>query len=101
MGIQVDEGGGWKNELWAELRSERGVKSFQEVRAHPWLLERRNGLARGIFNRLKEDRSIFGQTDPRGATVVPEHSHLGRRVFLLPDGFWVQSGGSLWVGGQG
>ena len=28
--------------------------------AHPWILERRNGLARGIYNRLKEDRHYTG-----------------------------------------
>ena len=28
---------------------------FMGFGAHPWLLERRNGLARGIFNRLIED----------------------------------------------
>ena len=29
---------------------------FQGVGAHPWILEGRNGLARGIYNRLKADR---------------------------------------------
>ena len=33
---------------------------FQGVGAHPWILERRNGLARGIYNRLKEGRYYTG-----------------------------------------
>ena len=42
--IQMDEGGGWKNEAWAELRSERRIKLLhQGFGAHPWILGRRNG----------------------------------------------------------
>ena len=33
---------------------------FQGAGAHPWILERRNGLARGIYNRLKADRYYTG-----------------------------------------
>ena len=52
----MNEGGEWENELWADLRTERRVKvQFQGVGAHPWKLERRHGLARGIYNRLVED----------------------------------------------
>ena len=29
---------------------------FQGAGAHPWILERRNGVGRGIYNRLKADR---------------------------------------------
>ena len=32
--------------------------------AHPWLLERRNGLARGIYNRLIEDDRFSNKTIP-------------------------------------
>ena len=54
--IQMDEGGEWKNEVWMDYCSDRRIKLiFQGVGAHPWLLERRNGLARGIYNRLIED----------------------------------------------
>ena len=34
-----------------------GIKMVcQEAGAHPWILERRNGLARGIYSRLKAGR---------------------------------------------
>ena len=52
----MDEGGEWQNELWAGLCSERRIKLlFRGVSAHHWILERRNGPAHGIYNRLKED----------------------------------------------
>ena len=36
-------------------RMERRIKlQFQGGGAHPWILERRNGLARGIYNRPVE-----------------------------------------------
>ena len=61
MSIQADEGGERKHEVRAELRSARRIKLlFQEVGAHPWILERRKGLARGIYNRLKEDDRFSG-----------------------------------------
>ena len=48
--LQMDERGDWKNEIWTDLRAELRIKlQFQGVGAHPWLLGRRNGLARGIF----------------------------------------------------
>ena len=54
--LQMDGGGEWENEVWADYCTERRIKLlFQGVGAHPWLLERRNGLARGIYNRLVED----------------------------------------------
>ena len=34
---------------------------FQDVGAHAWILERRNGLARGISNRLREDDRFSGK----------------------------------------
>ena len=59
--IQMDEGGEWKNDLWRDLCVERRIKLVsQGVGAHPWILERRNGLAPGIYNRLKEDRHYTG-----------------------------------------
>ena len=55
--LHLDEGGEWKNDLWRDLCVGRRIKLiFQGVGAHPWILERRNGLARGIYNRLKADR---------------------------------------------
>ena len=47
------------NEVWTDFCSERRIKLlFQSVGAHPWLLECRNGLVRGIYNRLVEDDSL-------------------------------------------
>ena len=44
-----------------EICVERRIKLvFQGAGAHPWILERRNGLARGIYNRLKADRYYTG-----------------------------------------
>ena len=41
-----------KNDLWRDLCVGRRIKLvFQGVGAHPWILVRRDGLARGIFNR--------------------------------------------------
>ena len=55
--LHLDEGGEWKNDPWRDPRVERRIKLvFQGVGARPWILERRNGLARGIYNRLKADR---------------------------------------------
>ena len=59
--IQMDEGGERRNELWTELRSERRRKLlFQGFGARPWILERRNGLARGVYSRLREDDRCSG-----------------------------------------
>ena len=52
----MDEGGVRKNEIRTELRTHRRIKyQFQGAGAHPWLLDRRSGPARGIYNRLLED----------------------------------------------
>ena len=54
--IRICEGGESKHEIWTDLRAERRIKlQFQGAGAHPWLLERRNGFARMIYNRLIED----------------------------------------------
>ena len=56
-------GGEWKNEIRTDFCSEGRIKlHFQGVGAHPWLLERRNGLARGIYNRLVEDGRFLSKT---------------------------------------
>ena len=48
-----EEGGEWKNEAWADLRSERRIKSqFQGVGVRAEIFGRLNGLALGIYNRL-------------------------------------------------
>ena len=52
----MGECGGWKDEMWTDYCAERRIKlRFHGVGAHPWLLERRNGLARRIKIRLIED----------------------------------------------
>ena len=52
-GIQIDEGREGKNEIWTYLCRERLIEfQFQGVGAHPWLSDRRNGLARGIYDRV-------------------------------------------------
>ena len=54
--IQMDEGGERQDEIWTDSCAERCIKlQFQGAGAHPWLLERRNWPARGIYNRLVED----------------------------------------------
>ena len=58
----MDEGGEWQNEVRADYCSERRIKLlFQGVGAHPWLLERRYGLARGIYKRLAEDDRLSSE----------------------------------------
>ena len=58
----MDEGGGWKHEALADLCSERAIKvQFRGVGARPWILERRNGLARCTFNRLAADGRSSGK----------------------------------------
>ena len=60
--IRMDEGGGWKHEVLADLCSERAIKvQFRGAGARPWILERRNGLARGTFNRLAADGRSSGK----------------------------------------
>ena len=55
-------GGEWKNEAWTDFCSDRRIKLFfQGVGAHPWTLERRNGLARGIYNRIMADGRYSGK----------------------------------------
>ena len=49
--VQMDEEGGWKHDLWVDLCADRYIRlQNQGVGAHPWILERRNELARGIYN---------------------------------------------------
>ena len=59
--IEVDEGGGWENDIRADFRAERQIKlQFQGKGARPRLLELRNGLARGICRRsVADDRRLL------------------------------------------
>ena len=92
-------GGEWQNDLWRALCVERRLKlEFQEVGAQPWISERRNGLARGIYNRLQANRYYTGSQILTEAqwflnTVV---SASGYSAFSI--GFWIQSCGSLRAG---
>ena len=46
------EGRGWENGTWADFFSGRRIEfQFQAAGAHHWLRERKNGVARGIYNR--------------------------------------------------
>ena len=61
----MDEGGGWKNEIWTGPCVERQIKvQFRGVGAHPWLLEGRNGLVRGISQRLCGDDWFLNTKTP-------------------------------------
>ena len=54
--IQIDEGEEWGNGVRTDFCAERRIKlQFQGANAHPWLLGRPNGLARGICSRLVGD----------------------------------------------
>ena len=60
--VQMDEGGGWKNDLWVDSCADRYIRlQNQGVGAHPWILERRNELARGIYNRMHADGRYAGR----------------------------------------
>ena len=58
----MDSRGEWENEVWAHLCSVRYIRlQFQGEGAHPWVLKRHNGLAHGIYNRLREDGRPAGR----------------------------------------
>ena len=85
--IQTNEGGEWGNEVWADLCSERRIKLQSQVAGlHPWILERRNGLARGFLSPSR-GRSLFGESDFLWGSMVSESSHIGWRVFGLSTHF--------------
>ena len=59
--LHLDEWVEWKSDLWGDLCVERRIKLvFQGVGAQQWVLERRNGLDRGINYRLRADRFYTG-----------------------------------------
>ena len=94
------EGGEWKNEIRADFRAERRIKlQFQCVGAHPWLLRRRNGLARGIYNRPIEDGRFMNKT-------ILAEAQWCLNTMLSASGFpachiWLESCGFIWMGGRG
>ena len=81
MSIQMDEGGEWENELLAALRCERRIKLYLGVGEHAWILERRNGIARGICSRLGGG-AIDSQANRSSRRYSgPGDSHLGGEAF--------------------
>ena len=86
----LGEGGEWESELWRDLCVERRITLvFQGVGAHPWILERRNGLARGIYNRLQADRYYTGsqiqtEVQRRLNTLVSASGYSGYQLVLFP-----------------
>ena len=68
------------------------------VGAHPWILERRSGLARGIYNRLQANRYYTGSQILTEAQwfLNTGVSASGYSAFSI--GFWIQSCGSFRVG---
>ena len=89
--IQFDEGGEQKHGIRADLCAERQVKlQFQGAGVHSWLLERRNGLARGIHNRLIEDDRlasgrILSEVQRRRA-LLAQYPHSNHPVFSVERG---------------
>ena len=58
----MEGGEKWENEARADLLSEWRIKlELLGVGAHPWLLGRRNGLARGIYDRLVANDRVSGK----------------------------------------
>ena len=54
--VQMDARGERKNGIWADFCTERDIRlQLQGKGARPWFLGRRNGLERGIYNRLSVD----------------------------------------------
>ena len=85
--IQINDGGVWRNEVRTDLCSARRIKvRYHGVGARPWILDRRNGLARGILPRVvSHDRFSGGQA--LCGSVASEHPRFGGRVYGIPTGF--------------
>ena len=61
MCIQMDVGGEGGNGARADMCPRRGFKlQFQGAGAHPWILGRRNSVARGIYDWSVADDRVFG-----------------------------------------
>ena len=86
----MDDGGLLANEVWADFWDERydhfHIKGYG---ARPWILGRRDGLARGIVNRLREDgRMMDRKISEPGALLFKRHVDP-RRVACLSEGRYV------------
>ena len=69
MCIQMDEGAEWNGTVFgAKLCSGRRIRlHFRGVGARPWILERLNCAARGIYYRLRGDDRFSGKQTLAGA----------------------------------
>ena len=89
--ILAHEGGEWRNEIWTDLRAKRRIRlQFQGVVARPVLLGRRNGLARGIYNRLIEDdrfmnKTILSESQWRPNTMLSASGFPARQTVFRPN----------------
>ena len=65
------DGGEWGNETWADSCSGRRAELQSDGEgARPWILGRRNGHARGVYNRLVAgDRSPASRFSRRVSSV--------------------------------
>ena len=83
----MGEGGEWENDSWVDLRTDRHIKlQHQGVGARPWILERQNGLARGIHNRVHADGRYAGCQLISGNTVLLENYAVDPWLFGLSAG---------------
>ena len=76
--LRTGIGGGWHSKYGRNIRPQ-----FQGKRAHPQMLARRNGLARGIYNRLREDDRFAGRAIAN-EVPYPLNAMLKRRGFPAP-----------------
>ena len=90
--VQMDSDEGKENETLADFWTGRNVRlQFQGKDAHPWLLPRRIGLARGIYGRL----AGYGRFSIRA--ILDGRRAESWWVFGIPDGTVAQSGGAVMV----
>ena len=87
----MEGGGDWKHGIWTDSREERRIKlQFQGAGAHLWLLARRNGLARQIYNRLVEDdrfssKQILSEVPWRPRTLIPAGGFSANQMAFGPN----------------
>ena len=82
----MDEGGEWKDETWAGHRSGRRIKPlFQGVGAHTWIVERRSGLSRRMYNRLASgdrfpSKQIPSEVQRCPGTLIPASGYSANQI---------------------
>ena len=88
--IRMDEGEELQNDVWADFCSGRRIKLFlQWVGARPWILECRNGLARGLLLRLFADGrytggQIFAEARWRRNAMIPASGYSAFQLVFGP-----------------